>query len=645
MRDPRRNIIRAGALVIFAGSFLYRFLDLSFHNDHFEFLSEAAEIVDGAIPGVDFFDPNRPLQYYLSAAGLWLFGHQLLAEAVLSVTLMSLGTALVFVAGVRLSSSLALGALAAIFTAATLPRLYSYPKILVPAVALLAVWRFVDRPSRSSVAAMCLATAMSFYFRFDHGLWVGIALVAAIVARDSGRWRQAAAHSAAYVAGVTLLCAPFLLFLIAKGGGISSGPGTGRLSRLLQGEDVVSLRLPEVPDERPLIYVRPPGPQAIVRYVPEVTADQQTAVEQRYSLRFARFIDEGAARMYVLADRSSTTLKNLKRDQSVADVTNVDDEGHILRDPPWSVVRRWLHLPVIESPVLTKANGAIWLYDALFFTPIIAALLLVIRAVERRAPNGDAPKVIAAIVLSVLFNVFLIRDNLDSRLADVIVPGALLWAWLLRRPWLALLERPIRRGAIAQTAGWAVVMLSIWMAVDVYAGSVNQLTASEMFSTPLHVARRLKGAIVNLRREPLDQYAPQGSTGLRALTRYVNRCTGPTDRLLVFGYHPEVFFYANRRIGGGNAAYHANLGSAPEQQEFVVSRLRHESVPVVILPVYAAEEVETVYPILKKYLDTRYRLAAESGFGEERPFRVLVDRQTATSQADAELKLPCVVGK
>ena len=25
--------------MIFAGSFLYRFLDLSFHNDHFEFLS------------------------------------------------------------------------------------------------------------------------------------------------------------------------------------------------------------------------------------------------------------------------------------------------------------------------------------------------------------------------------------------------------------------------------------------------------------------------------------------------------------------------------------------------------------------------------------------------------------------------------
>ena len=641
MRDARRDIIRAGALVIFAGSFLYRFLDLSFHNDHFEFLSAAAEIVEGAIPGVDFFDPNRPLQYYLSASGLWLFGHQLLAEAVLSVTLMSLGTALVFVAGVRLSRSVALGALAAVVTAATLPRLYSYPKILIPAVALLAVWRFIDKPSRSSLVAMCLATAMSFYFRFDHGLWVGIALVAAIVARDFGRWRQVATHAVVYAAGVTLLCAPFVLFLVAKGGAISSGPGTGRLSRLLQGEDVVSLRLPEVPDERPLVYVRPPGPLAIVRYVPGITADQQAAIERQYSLHFARFIDEGAARLYVLTDRSSATLKELKRNPSVADVTNVDDEGHVLRDPPWSVVRRWLRVPVIESPLLNKTNGAIWLYDALFFTPIVAAMLLIVRAVRRRTEEGEAPKVVAAIALSVLFNIFLIRNNLDSRLADVVVPAVLLWAWLLRGTWAALFRRPMRLGSLAQAAGWAIVMLSIWMAVDLYAGSVNQLTASEMFSTPLHAARRLKGAIVSLRRDPLEQYAPQGSTGLRALTRYVNRCTSPSDRVLVFGYHPEVFFYADRRIGGGNAAYHANLASAPQQQEFVVSRLRRESVPIVILPIYAVAEVEAVYPTLKKYVDSRYRLAMESGFGEERPFRVLVDNQKTASLTDSELGLPC----
>jgi hypothetical protein len=630
--------------VIVAGSFLYRFLDLSFHNDHFEFISLGAEIVDGAIPGIDFFDPTRPLQYYLSAAGLWLFGHQLLAEAVLSVTLMSLGTALVFVGGERLSKSVTLGVVAAIFTAAILPRLYSYPKVLIPAVALLTVWRFIDSPSRSSLAAMCLATAMAFYFRFDHGVWVGVALFAAVIARECGRWRQMAGHLAVYVGGVALLCAPFVLFLFAMGGGVSSGPGTGRLTYLLKGEDVVSLQLPKVPDERPLMYFRPAGALAVVRYAPGVTTEQQESVERHYSLRFARFIDDGAARMYVLTDRSAESLTRLKRDPAVADVTNVDPQGHILRDPPWSIVRRWLHLPVMESPLLTKMNGAIWLYDALFFTPLVAAALLIVRALRRRTAEGETPKVIATIVLGLLFNIFLIRDNLDSRLADVIVPGALLWAWLLREPWAGLRRRPIGAGGLARAAGTAVVMLSIWMAVDVYAGSTNQLAASEMFSTPLHAARRLKGAIVNLRQDPLEQFAPAGSTGLRALTRYVNRCTAPTDRLLVLGYQPEVFFYADRRIGGGNAVFHANSAAAPHEQETIIERLKHQRVPVVVLPVDQAVEIESVYPILKKYIDGRYHVAKEDGFGEGRLLRVLIDGQIAPTHVDTELGLPCFVG-
>ena len=333
-------------------------------------------------------------------------------------------------------------------------------------------------------------------------------------------------------------------------------------------------------------------------------------------------------------------MTRLKADPIVADVTNVDDQGHILRDPPWSVLRWWLHVPVVESPLLTKMNGAIWLYDALFFTPLVAAAMLIVRTkgtslrrsgrpVRRRTAEGEAPKVIATIVLGVLFNVFLIRDNLDSRLGDVIVPGALLWAWMLRGPWQGLLDRPIRIPALARATGWAVVMLSIWMSVDVYAGSINQLTATEMFSTPLHAARRLKGAIVNLRRDPLEQFAPAGNTGLRAVTRYINRCTAPTDRLLVLGYQPEMFFYADRRIGGGNAVFHGTRARPPASRRSSSRDCSASASPWSSCPVDQVGEIENVYPILKKYIDSRYRLAKEDGFGEGRLLRVLVDSQAA----------------
>jgi hypothetical protein len=663
-----RAIVWAVSLVIFTGSFLIRFLELQFHNDHFEFISLAADIVHGAVPGIDFFDPTRPLQYYLSAAVLWLFGHQLLAEALLSVVLLSIGTALTFVAGRRLSGSLLLGIVAAIFTGAMLPRLYSYPKVIIPAVSLLVYWRFVDAPSWRRLAAVCLATAMSFYFRFDHGVWVGVAILAALAVQFAPRWRLLATHALAYSAGVALLCAPFVLFLIANGGGISSGPGTGRLTHLLRGDDVVSLGLPDVPSERPLVYFRPAGPLATVGWTEGITADQRAALEQRYGLRFAHVIDGGGARRYVLTDRSPAALKPLLADPAVAGVTNVDGEGRILREPAWSVLRRWLHIPVLESPLVHRGNAAIWLYDALFLTPFLAAALLAGRAVDRQRRSvpasaeasarprrsavreggrlqvdltaGEGPKVVAAIVLSLFFNVFLIRGNLDSRLPDVIVPAAILWAWILRGPWLAVVHRsgtaPLARAAIA-----AVVMASIWVSVDVYAGSMNQLTATDLFSAPINAARRLKGAAAALRLDPLEQFAPAGSSGLRALTRYVNRCTAPDDRLLVLGFQPEMFFYADRRIAGGNVVFHANLGGAAAEQELIVQRLRRQRVPIAILPVDQVAEIEQAYPRVKQYLDERYTLANESGFGEDRPIRVLVDRHVAPSHIDDELDLPC----
>jgi hypothetical protein len=598
---------------------------------------------------VDIFDPTRPLQYYLSAAGLGLFGHQLIAEALLSVTLISLGTALVFVAGVRLTGSLFLGVLAAVFTGAMLPRLYSYPKFIIPAFSLLACWRFIDNPTWHRLAAMCLVTAMSFYFRFDHGVWVGAALVASLVAKYAvlkpaeaafrDRWRPLLTYSSGYVAGVALLCAPFVSFLMLAGGGVSSGPGTGRLAHLLRGDDVVSLGLPEIPAERPLVYLRPAGPLATVRWVPEVTSQQRTALEQRYSLRFAHVLDDPQTRRYVLGDRSPDTLKRLLGDPAVAGVTNVDAEGRILREPVWLVLRRWLHVPVVESPMFSRQNAAVWLYDMLFFTPVAAAVLLAVRVARRRTEDGELPKVVATIVLSLLFNIFLIRGNLDSRLADVIVPAALLWAWMLRGFFIGLTNpSPV---AVIRAAAATAVMVTIWMSVDLYAGAMNQLTATDLFSTPMNTASRVKNAIDELRRDPLEQFAPAGSTGLRALTRYVSRCTAASDRLLVLGYQPEMFFYANRKIGGGNVVYQSNLGSAPAQQRIIVERLRRERVPVAILPLDRVDEIKRVYPIVQQYLDQRFELAQESGFGEGRPIRVLVNRDVPPAHTDSELGLPC----
>lgn len=651
-RPRRPMLVWIAAAAVFAGAFMVRMLEIAFDNDHFEFLSLGTEIVNGAVPGIDFFDASRPLQQYLTAAGLWLFGHQLLAEALFTVAMLAAGAVIVYLLGLELTGSISLGLIAATFVVAMLPRLYSYPKIIIPAVGLLACWRYVDRPWPGRLVALSLVTIIAFYLRFDYGALFGLTALATLVSRHYGEWGKLLSATIRYGLVVVLLCAPYVLLQLSAGE-LTSGPSSGRLTHLLRGDDVVSLAMPEVPTERPLVRFRPAGPLATVRWKPDVTAGRRVELERQYSLHRVKSIDE-TAWQYVLGDRSPATLTRLLADASVEGVTNIDSQGRIYREPPWSVVRRWLHIPVLESPLLNERTAAVWLYDVLFLTPFLAAAVLAVRTIRRRTGQGEAPQVLAIITIGVLFNISQIRGNLDSRLPDVIVPAALLWVWMT---WVLAgrsspLPVPVRTGLqvgpamrrvfrAAKIAIAAVALLAVWLAVDGYAGFISHLEATELFSSPGNVSRRLAGTVQSLRGDPLDHYAPPGSRGLPALTRYINRCTAPGDRLVVLGYQPEIYFYADRRIGAGTVAFHANLGAAPEQQATIVSRLAQESVPVMILPVNDMREVEQSYPIVKRYIDERYELAQESGFGEGRLFRVLVDRRAAPAHVDEQLGLPC----
>src|SRR5688572_4386690 len=387
----RPLMVWAIALAVFAGSFLLRMIEFAFHNDHFEFVAVGAEILHGAVPGIDFFDPSRPLQQYLTAAGL-LFGHQLLAEALFTVTVLSVGAAVVFLLGRELTGRTVPGLLGGTFVVAMLPRLYSYPKIIIPAVGLLACWRYIDRPSSRRLIVLSVITAVAFYLRFDYGALFGCTVTVALGARHWSQWRDLMTAALRYGVVVVLLCAPYVVLQLTAGGVLSSGPGSGRLTHLLRGDDVVSLAMPEIPSARPLVWFRPAGPLATVRWQPDLADDRRGDLEQQYSLRPVKAIDEQAWQ-YVLGNRSPETLRRLLADPSVAGVTNVDAQGKILREPPWSVVRRWLRIPVLESPLLNEATAAVWLYDLLFLTPFVTAACLIVRCARRRAREGEAAKV------------------------------------------------------------------------------------------------------------------------------------------------------------------------------------------------------------------------------------------------------------
>ena len=85
--------------------------------------------------------------------------------------MLALAAAVTFLVISDLTGSMAAGLAGAFVEVALYPRLYSYPKILVPAVALLLIQRYVRRPGRVPLVLMAIWTAVAVLLRHDLGVY------------------------------------------------------------------------------------------------------------------------------------------------------------------------------------------------------------------------------------------------------------------------------------------------------------------------------------------------------------------------------------------------------------------------------------------------------------------------------------------
>ena len=199
---------------------LYRLVVFaSFSNDQSMHLAWAQQIVRGELPGRDFVEPGMPLTIALSAAAQGLMGNWLLAELVLCVTFIAAAAGLTCWLGVRLTGSPFLGVTAAALQVAIYPRLYNYPKLFVPLVAVLLIWRYIERPTVARSAVVGVWVATGFLFRHDYVLYLGVAALAAMAAvlPRCGR-RETAVHLGACAAAAIMFVLPYLIALQFLGG-------------------------------------------------------------------------------------------------------------------------------------------------------------------------------------------------------------------------------------------------------------------------------------------------------------------------------------------------------------------------------------------------------------------------------------------
>jgi hypothetical protein len=215
--DARISATTIGALAAGGAVFIFRLLAQGqLRNDHYMHLALAQQVLLGEVPGRDFVDPGMPLMYSLSAVVQYLWPGPF-SEVVLTSGLVGLAAATTYALVARMTRSWFWPVVAVFIEVAVWPRLYSYPKVIVPALVLLAWWQYASKPSSRAMWAVAGCTVIGVLLRHDLGAFAFLAVSAAICASATlGRprlqmWLQYALFTA-------LLLAPYQLFVEGYGG-------------------------------------------------------------------------------------------------------------------------------------------------------------------------------------------------------------------------------------------------------------------------------------------------------------------------------------------------------------------------------------------------------------------------------------------
>jgi hypothetical protein len=212
--QSRRRTVRVTAAALGVLAFGFRLLTLrGLSNDHYMHLAWAQQLLFGQLPGRDFVDPGMPLMYTLSAIVQHLSPGPF-SEGVLTCGLLAIAASATFLVVTELTASIAFGVAAALFEIAVEPRLYSYPKILVPAVALLLMQHYLRHPSRLRLVGLAAWTGIAVLFRHDLGVYAAAGIGTALLVAHATHWREAGRVLAEYAVALVALMSPYVLFVL-----------------------------------------------------------------------------------------------------------------------------------------------------------------------------------------------------------------------------------------------------------------------------------------------------------------------------------------------------------------------------------------------------------------------------------------------
>ncbi|HEY1303467.1 MAG TPA: hypothetical protein VGF24_07970 [Vicinamibacterales bacterium] len=286
-----------------------------------------------------------------------------------------------------------------------------------------------------------------------------------------------------------------------------------------------------------------------------------------------------------------------------------------------------------------EQNGVTWLYDVMRVLPFVAAFA----AWKARHEDGRQDIATAGLAIAGMaaFAIpFLIRGNIAVRLGDVGPLFAVLFALSCNE---ATRARPADRARSRRRRVALVVVLLVGTALSArtvgYVG--GQLRVAGMFEgwgETRYRTQLLWAALADLPQAALQDDRPDNPL---KVSRYINRCTLPSDRIVVMAYEPQTLPYAGRLFGAGRVSVIPKYILGPQNEAELVGFWRHQSVPLVLVEYEEFLTTTGGFPLVAGYLHEHYREAGRVAVSDSKTLRVFArtDR-TAVSTFGPE-QLPC----
>jgi len=587
-------------------------------NDNFMHLALARQVLGGEVPVRDFFDGGLPLMYLLSALSEQVVGYRLLSEALLVGALSAVSVYLVYRCTFELTASRTAACLAALLVVLAAPRGYPYPKLVVYAGAAALWWGYVRAPGTRRLVALGLWTAVAFYWRADHGVYVAVGVPLAILAAQGPT--RAAAVATATAGGVALaLVLPFLIFVQTEMGLLAyaqTGYLQGQYEHVKERHAVPDWPIRTPSDVARVGAAEEYAPVIGIRWTPGSPEGARRELLARYGATPIGQDGPDTERVR-LSDISRDTLRRLIDAPIVEDTAGVDRGAAILLAGAWSRPwHRWQFahawLRVEPFPAVADVTAAGEAVAALWYLVPLAFALLALGPLRRCLVDGVTPgAVVAFAAFGLVVDVGLLRTPYAVRAVDAVVLPVIMLGCLL-----AVAARSVEhRGAgmrvpvVGLAAFCAVLVLrSVAVAGDLDARA-GWLTGEWSFGARARGA--WSDAWARLSASPPIAYWEDRPAGADLqLARYAHACVPESDRILVLWFAPQIYYYADRLMAHRHVVFVPAWRDLPHEEPMTLAKIERYDPPVVLATraVLEAEATES-HPRVVEHVRTAYDVA------------------------------------